>query len=371
MGSGLRAAAILSHLHHGVAQLHTRLDEQSADEANAMAAMFGVELIGRSRPYPIEYSYYTPLSAPVQTTPPHLTDVLTVEASAVVAFGMAEGPWNVTADAAVVDLQHATPESSGLLASTIERLALVLNENEMRRLAGGHGPAEITSLMASLNAEVIVVKRGIRGATVASAAGLSQVGAHPTLAIHPVGSGDAFTAGFATRWLNGESPTDAAAFGSKIAAAYCQSGDPMIRQSQLDLLQAACVVTNSAQVYLAGPFFNLAERWLIDHVRDALRGLGMSPFSPLHEVGFGGDEVAIPDINGLEASGSVLALLDHGDAGTIFEVGWARARDIPVVAYAEIPHAAEWTMLRGTGCEIHSDLATAIYRAGWAATRNQ
>ncbi len=89
-------------------------------------------------------------------------------------------------------------------------------------------------------------------------------------------------------------------------------------------------------------------------------------FSPAHDVGAGGDEVARTDLDGLEGCQSMLALLDGDDPGTIFEAGWARSRDLPVVGFAEHPDAEGSKMLRGTGAEIHEDLATAVYRAIWA-----
>jgi hypothetical protein len=120
-----------------------------------------------------------------------------------------------------------------------------------------------------------------------------------------------------------------------------------------------------ANVYLAGPFFDLGQRWLVDLLADAIGGLGAEVFSPWHEVGVGGQEVAAEDIEGLERSNVVLALLDGADAGTMFEVGYATAKGIPVVGYAERQDTEGWKMLKGTGAEIHTDLSTSAYRAIW------
>jgi nucleoside 2-deoxyribosyltransferase len=84
-------------------------------------------------------------------------------------------------------------------------------------------------------------------------------------------------------------------------------------------------------------------------------------------VGGGGPEVAAKDIEGLERSSAVLALLDGADAGTMFEAGYATARGIPVVGYAERRDTEGWKMLGGTGAEIHTDLSTAAYRTIWYA----
>jgi nucleoside 2-deoxyribosyltransferase len=86
-------------------------------------------------------------------------------------------------------------------------------------------------------------------------------------------------------------------------------------------------------VYLAGPFFSLAERWLVETSRAVLAGLGASVFSPLHDVGVGGDEVAAPDLDGLRRADAVFALLDGWDPGTVYEVGWAHREDLPVVGF--------------------------------------
>jgi nucleoside 2-deoxyribosyltransferase len=91
-------------------------------------------------------------------------------------------------------------------------------------------------------------------------------------------------------------------------------------------------------------------------------------FSPYHDVGIGAAEDVVPqDIEALDECQAVLAIVDGADAGTLFEVGYARAKGIRVIAIAENESAEPLKMLRGTGCEVHSDLTTAVYRAAWAA----
>jgi nucleoside 2-deoxyribosyltransferase len=124
--------------------------------------------------------------------------------------------------------------------------------------------------------------------------------------------------------------------------------------------------TPSARIYLAGPFFTTAQQWLVDEARSAFRELGFAVFSPIHDVGEGPpNEVAPADIFALEGSQLVFALVDGLDAGTIFEVGYARARDIPVVCLAESVESRSLTMLLGSGCEVFDDFATSIYAACW------
>ena len=117
-------------------------------------------------------------------------------------------------------------------------------------------------------------------------------------------------------------------------------------------------------VYLAGPFFNLQQRWLIDVVKDAL---WPGVWSPSHEVGPGGIEVAQADLDGLELCDSVLALLDDNDPGTVFETGYATKIGIPVVVYADKLDDEGGKMLLGSGSDHSADLSTAVYKAQWAA----
>ncbi|ALN83697.1 nucleoside 2-deoxyribosyltransferase family protein [Lysobacter capsici] len=125
-------------------------------------------------------------------------------------------------------------------------------------------------------------------------------------------------------------------------------------------------VVNQKPVYLAGPFFNTAQTWLIDEIRSLMIDAGVQVFSPIHDIGEGpAHEVAPADLHAIDQSGLVLALLDGLDAGTLFEVGYARARGIPVVGIAECVDEPQLTMLVGSRCIIRDDLCSGIYEACW------
>jgi len=100
-----------------------------------------------------------------------------------------------------------------------------------------------------------------------------------------------------------------------------------------------------------------------------LSDLGAEVLSPMHDVGFGvSSEVAREDLRLLSNADGVLAVLDDLDAGTLFEVGFAKARDIPVVAYASHYSEDDLTMVTGTEVSLCSDMSTAAYRAVWECT---
>jgi nucleoside 2-deoxyribosyltransferase len=123
-------------------------------------------------------------------------------------------------------------------------------------------------------------------------------------------------------------------------------------------------------VYLAGPFFSMMERWLIEQSRDALSQQGMKVFSPLHDVGIGGAaDVVKKDLAAISSCDILFALLDHLDSGTLFEVGYARSIGKPVVAFCQNETSESLKMLSGSDCAIFDDFVTAIYHTNWVANR--
>ena len=86
-------------------------------------------------------------------------------------------------------------------------------------------------------------------------------------------------------------------------------------------------------------------------------------------MGLSSAEIAQADLKGLRNCSKVLALLDGVDPGTIYEVGYARALGIPVVALAERVEPEHLTMIAGSGCDIVNDFTTAIYRILWTHGR--
>jgi len=49
----------------------------------------------------------------------------------------------------------------------------------------------------------------------------------------------------------------------------------------------------------------------------------------------------------------------------MFEVGYARAKRIPVVAVAEAVDATPLTMVLGSGCVVTNDFTTGVYAVCW------
>lgn len=137
---------------------------------------------------------------------------------------------------------------------------------------------------------MVVVKRGCSGATV-HRPGRDPVAvpAYRSARVFKIGSGDVFSAAFAHHW--GERGLDAAAAADLASRAVHHFVDtrslPLPAAADLADQALAPVGGEPGRVYLAAPFFHIAQRWLVEEARDRLHALGASVFSPLHDVGTG------------------------------------------------------------------------------------
>lgn len=372
-GSGGRAAAALAAL--GEVTLHTYVADTRRRDLEARAASFGgVALRLTTVSATVSFDYVHPLSIPLVLPPPHMLERapdLRVDADLVLRFGMMEGDAVVHAKRAIYDPQSAfSPRSFGDNGSKADDLAIVANAYEVRSMTREEDvETGAKHLLDREGASVVVVKRGSRGALVLTRDGArTLVPAFRTDLVFGIGSGDIFAAAFAHYWgREGTAPEVAAELASKSAAWYCASRSaPLVNRTDLSAMTWAPVQSTPGQVYLAGPFFSMAQRWLVEEARTHLLGMGLKVFSPLHEVGAGPAEVVAPaDLRGLDACDRMLALVDGSDPGTLFEVGYARARSLPVVALSETLSEEELKMIVGSGCRHTDDFATAIYFTAW------
>lgn len=372
-GSGVRAAAAVSRLSPGT-RLVAYACEDWADDAEHSMAAFGVAAELRPIKEDIAFHYLHPLShAELIGAPEARYESLKVSGDTVLRFGYVEGDALIDAGRAIFDPQNADEVLRfGENGSKAEALAIVLNEVELNLAMGDAGEEGARGLMQHSGASVVVIKRGPRGAMVVADDLTAIVPAYAASAIFKIGSGDVFSAIFAQRWGEVyEDPATAADTASRAVSRYVETRNAQVDLSQLTTALPRPAPDRESKVYLAAPFFTLAQRWMVEEARRCLMSLGANVFSPIHDVGSHGDAayIAASDLDGLERCSVVLALLDGEDAGTLFEVGHAHRHGIPVVALAESPRPESLTMLQGTGCTIVSDFSTAIYEAIWATIR--
>jgi len=381
-GSGLRAAASLQMLAKGT-ELTTFIGHAESELLDIIAGGFGVKPNKTETPQTVEFSYAHALSVPLILPPVHTlapTAPLVVEAECILRFGMVEGSAEVNGRRVVYDPQSAyTPELFGANGSKAEALAVVCNAREARLLTGESDLRKAgDALLRRENAHVVVLKCGCRGAVVIQNAQSTPVPAFRTDRVWPLGSGDVFASLFALSWaVEQRNPIEAAMLASKGTAYYCSTRAlPIPTDADIDArlsITPICVGLDGPQdktplVYLASPFFNMMERWMVEEARDAIRAQGLRVFSPLHDVGLGGAEEVVPkDVDAIHRSHAMFAVVDHLDTGTVFEIGYARALGRPVVVLAQNVDEESLKMLEGTGCDICDDFVTAIYRTAWAA----
>lgn len=380
LGSGLRAAAAVSRLTKVL--LHTYADKRSRSGIEANAATFSVPVDFTPRRQAIRFEYSHPLATPIVVPPiGYIASAksIALTADAMLCFGMLEGTAKVTAKRAVYDPQSPfDPRPFAESGSTSQELALVLNGREALMLAGLRTrsfDSVAKRLFARSGAAVIVVKRGTHGATVFTRGRVTTVPAYRTTHVWKLGSGDVFAGVFAAYWaLRRADAHAAAARASEAAALYCDTHAlPLPSDFRRIVSRRFAPIaprrrSSPASVYLAGPFFTMAQRWLINEARRTLQQQGLRVFSPLHDVGHGtADQVVPADLKALARSDAVFAIADGLDSGTLFEVGYASARGIPVVAFVQNEDAGALKMLEGSACRLCDDFTTAIYQTVWRA----
>lgn len=380
-GSGVRAASVLAGLGSGVT-LHTVLGDDLAGEYLQIAKLRGFEIHPIHAASTVYFHYQHPLSAAVVDQGPHSPVELGpgFQLGDALVFGMIEGRPIVHADRVVYDPQDGSrAQAFGTNGSKVRELAIVASYSEGKAITGHSDPEVIAqSLLAQPNCKIVVLKCGPQGALVATSISIGWIGAFPSNRVWKIGSGDVFSAAFAHAWLSDKmAPLDAAWFASRMVAEYVATrqehfGSGVMASIRSDAQGArtrtlpAARVLPDKQIYLAAPFFTTAEQWAVDEARGALTELGFQVFSPIHDIGEGlPSEVAPADLHAIEHSGLVFALLDGADPGTLFEVGYARALNIPVVAVAEALDERALTMLTGSACTITDDFTTGIYMACW------
>ena len=372
-GSAGRAAMALSDTVLDL-RLLTFRPSSIHDDLENLEFITGASIEGPVVSDAIEFDYMHSLADPRITPRPDAIPqqgTIEVEDEVVLRFGMLEGEAKVSAKKAVYDPQSAfDPQPFHANGSTADELALVVNRFEGRKLTGQSEPEDIVNiLLANHHADVVVLKMGGRGALVGWGGERKIIPAFRSERVWKIGSGDVFSAAFLKFWaIDCLEPDQAALLSSKAVSTYAATRSlPISSRDKLESASFIPVVPGKGRIYLAAPFFNLGEIWMVEEARKCLLDMNVEVFSPLHDVGRGpAHEVAKADLEGLERCDAMLAILNGGDAGTIFEIGYAVSRDIPVVALAQNVRPEDLKMSEGSGCVIADDFVTAIYHAVWS-----
>lgn len=377
-GSAGRAASAIASM-GGTVTLHACLDSLAQEIMAVRAALESFTINSTEISHSVTFEYDHGLSTPRIHGIDSSTPTLQVEAGNVLRFGVIEGDAVTHGERVVYDPQDAvSPKNYYSNGSTAKELALILNRHEAMLLTGlkdSSVTAMAESLLESKQANVVIIKQGPQGALVHDGRNVDQIPAYFSQNVWKIGSGDTFVGHFAYRWMHeGQSAAESADLASRATAYYCQTrGFPTpesLKSFNPKPIKPSISFCSGKmpRVYLAGPFFSLAQLWLIEQARGDLRSMGMTVFSPYHEVGHGSAEDVVKlDLEGIDNADIVFAIGDGMDAGTVYEIGYARAKGKPVVMYCENESAENKKMMEGSDCQICADYVSAIYRTLWVA----
>lgn len=376
-GSAGRAVSTLAALGARVT-LHGYVDNAYIELLTGRGSFEGFISSATGTDHGVGFSYAHGLAVPRIDKPAQNRPTISLKAKKIVQFGMIEAEAVVHGDYVVYDPQNVeNPTMFAANGSSAKHLAIVANRHEATEMIGRNGsPAQLAKALAKQSgAEVVILKLGPEGVFVLHEGRTAMLPAYQTDSVWKIGSGDVFVASFSFHWLHKKlSPVQAATAASKSTAYYCLTrGFPTPTQLASFAPKPICTSKKfmrgvRPQVYLAGPFFTLAQRWLIDQFRDNLLSMGLRVFSPYHDVGYGSAEQVVGlDLEAIHESDLLLAVGDGMDAGTVYEIGYARALKKPVVLYCENESEENKKMMQGSGCTMRNDFVSSVYATLWAA----
>ncbi|BFH60493.1 PfkB family carbohydrate kinase [Paenibacillus azoreducens] len=226
--------------------------------------------------------------------------------------------------------------------------ALLVNEEEALLLSETTNINEAIETLKNKGPKYIIIKQGHRGCILAYGNKIIEVPAYKSNVICTLGSGDAFGGALAATFLETGDIEYSVQIANCVAANFIENLDieTVIDKAGVEKdihLREKFVVDHvpSRKIYLAGPFFSDQEIQWVKHVSDRLENAKFTVLSPSRENGFISKSMSFEqrekifqlDIELLNSCDIVVALLDHDDAGTCFEIGYAFEKGIPVYGF--------------------------------------
>ncbi|MFM2278934.1 MAG: hypothetical protein RLZZ444_1165 [Pseudomonadota bacterium] len=361
-GSGGRAAAAIAALSPG-SILHTYVAAATESGARHLEDL-GIVVRRQKADTAIAFAYFHPLSRP-HLEPPRsaiaMCPPITVEGGAILRFGFVEGDAVVRGSRVVYDPQtHHEPKPFGANGSKATSLALVMNEIEIRTMTETADTAAAANrAMQTEGADVVIVKAGIRGATVFERGKAAQhVPAFRSTRVFKIGTGDVFSAIFAHHWAeNGMPPHDAAILASKAVATYCETRTlPPTGNAQPPMVALSDLPPGVIEI--VGAVDTIGRRWTMEEARFRLRELGLNVRAP-----------ALGDVPGDRTLVAALLVIAEGMDMSVDARTLVASPDLPVVVLHEGGGRLATTL--GAACAnvtITDDFVSSLYLIAWAAT---
>lgn len=363
-GSGLRGAIAVSGFDIKI-QFFTIIGEDLIHNLKEYCLAYNIDMFETKISNSFTFFYYHPLSQSYYY--PEVGELQKIsigKLDKVLMYGLLEGDFEFVAEKVVYDPQNGRLFSS--TGSSAKILAYVLNRKEAIELTNSEKDCKIEDLIFKLveleEATVIIIKDSVFGAYLWDGIDVTHINFYKTERVWPIGSGDVFSAAFAYYWLiKEEEVKNSANMASLLTAGYCNSKVlPLVEKAE----KFPISLPKTKNIYLAGPFFSLSDRWIVNEALQAFSSFRQQVFSPFHTLGICDDtEAAKKDLDAINSCDLVFAILNNLDPGTLFEIGYARSLNKEVIIYSETISERDLFMLNGSDCKIFDDFSTAIYLA--------
>ncbi|OOG75444.1 PfkB family carbohydrate kinase [Flavobacterium sp. A45] len=287
----------------------------------------------------------------------------------IICYGMLESEFTANGKKVIYDPQTPIKPKKFSEIGKAEQLIYIVNLNEAKAISSCNDIEDMKNYF--LNEEkafAVIIKNGPFGAKLFYKDSVFHIPSFVTKNINKIGSGDVFTSSFGYYWMIKNLPLeDCAILASKTTSLYC---DKKVYIDSLefdyDFIEFDGNDLKNKQVYIAAPFFSIAELILIDKIRDAFLEFGIKVFSPFHDIGLGNDEsIAVKDLEGIKNSDIIFCVFDNLDSGTLIESGFSLAMNKKIICYHRTCEDSELLMLKPGKAKIFQNLTTAIYHTIW------
>lgn len=299
------------------------------------------------------------------------SEPIRVDKKNIIAYGMLETDFEINGNKVVYDPQTSiTPTKFNKIGKANE-LVYIVNKNEAQALSSSGNLDDIKHYFFEIEkVKAFIIKNGPYGATLFYNNKEIEIPAYITENVNKIGSGDIFTSSFGYYWMEKNlSIEESAINASKSTALYCDK-KVYIDVTDAHIFKYRAFKSNNLaqkQIYLASPFFSLAELILVDKVRTAFMEFGVKVFSPFHDIGLGEDiSIAKCDIEGIKNSDIIFCIFDGLDSGTLIESGYSLANNKKIIGYYRTCTDNKLLMLRPGNFKTYNHLTTAIYQTIWS-----
>ncbi len=297
------------------------------------------------------------------------TDNIQVNNENIICYGMLESEFTAIGGKVVYDPQTPIKPKKFSEIGKAEQLIYIVNLNEAKAISSCNTLEEIKNYFFNEeNAIAVIIKNGPFGAKLFYKKNEFHIPSYVTENVNKIGSGDIFTSSFGYYWMIKNLPLEECAIlASKTTSLYCDKKAYIDTQEfNHDFIEFQNKNLIDKQIYIAAPFFSIAELILIDKIRTAFLEFGVKVFSPFHDIGLGDDEsIALKDLEGIKNSDIIFCLFDNLDSGTLIESGFSLAMNKKIIGYHRTCEDSELLMLKPGKIKIFKHLTTAMYHTIW------